>query len=164
MTIPVWGYSYENLASSDVYARCIGLQHRPVFQTHTFLSLLPRWPLGSRVYANCFLGSAWWAYSSPLCSKQRPSRAEERYSFKRNQPEDISSCEPLYYARNLGPCSYTGFDTSTTDLAAYFRGLSPFQRAARACARQVPSRITPRPRGHSARKGRACYQAIAALS
>ena len=28
MTIPVWGYGYENLASSDVYARCIGLQHR----------------------------------------------------------------------------------------------------------------------------------------
>jgi hypothetical protein len=47
MTISVWGYGYENLASSDVYARCIGLQHWPVFQTHTFLSLFTRSRLGS---------------------------------------------------------------------------------------------------------------------
>src|SRR5215472_12573998 len=80
MGISTGRHGREDLACSDVNAGCVRLQHRSVVQAHTFLFLLPRWTVVFVAFswlALLFLIALLATHGSPLCAKQRPSRAEE---------------------------------------------------------------------------------------
>ena len=72
--VPPWRYGYKHFSCANVDTGCIRLQHRPVFQTHPFLSSPP---LGLRVRRLQISTSCLVHCCCFLSCKQRPSCAIE---------------------------------------------------------------------------------------